>query len=166
LAANLSKTVLLVAFAWLAPSGCGYCQGALRDLPRATRFGEQTAPCVNGLECAEKVDASATFKHRGDCRGQVSNEDVLAQSKVSAESWFLLSDSGSVVPSDISAYNNQTAHTCNRACEFYLKPIEPLAPGHYRLVMLVDKTAWRWIGNVQYSEYNGQKAIVTYYEVR
>jgi hypothetical protein len=158
----------LLSLSLLAPlAGCwpGRCGGALRGTPRVTFTGE-AAVCTEGPACAEEIPAEASF-HQGGDFARVEDPGVLVgESGLSAESWFLADEAGVVIASHIVPEQHESAHSCASAVGFDLVVDAPLAPGVYRLVLMVDRVRWPVLRHgVALSSWDGERAIVQYYRV-
>jgi hypothetical protein len=91
---------------------------------------------------------------------------LLQASAIGPESWFLVDEHESVVPSQITAIQHDSAHSCASAIGFDLVPNAPLRPGVYRLVLLTERINWSVIRfGVELSSYAGEPAIVQFYRV-
>lgn len=159
-------SLLLVALALLA-SGCwpGRCGGALRGTPMVHFTGEH-APCTTGPECAEPIEPETGFHQRGDFARVDDPSALISESGLDAESWFLVDQSGARIPARVSAVQHGSAHSCASAIGFDLEPERALAPGVYRLVLLVERVRWPVLRQgVALTSWEGQPAVVQFYEV-
>jgi hypothetical protein len=149
-------------------TGCGRCGGALRG-PHTT--------CTAGPACATPMEAEQQFVLVADF-GQVKNYDewqvqerLLEESGIGPQSWFLVDEQGTVVPSRIHA--QQYRRTCGFAprfrCEastiFVLIPEAPLELGVHRLVLLVERVHWPLLDDDSLSSWNDEPALVLFYRI-
>ncbi|PRQ09235.1 hypothetical protein [Enhygromyxa salina] len=163
-----ARAPLVIATALLGfASGCwpGRCAGVLRGTPRVSFTGEHQ-PCTDGPACAEEISPEQGFHQNGDF-ARVEDPAVLLESAaIGPQSWFLVDEAGAVMPSQITAMQHGSAHSCASAIGFDLVPNDPLAPGVYRLVLMTDRLEWSVLKlGVDASSYAGEPAIVQYYRV-
>ncbi len=122
-------------------AGCGHCDGGIRGMD-----GGEVAP-------------DATFSILADGPGSMTSDELLADAGIDAETWFLLDDTGAVVPSAV--FGDWGGHSCLNGNTFTLAPDAPLAPGAYTLVLRVDALAWDYIGEEDALDtYEGEPALV------
>lgn len=160
------RLVVFTTLITIAP-GCwpGRCGGVLRGTPAVTFVGERQT-CTEGPACAEPISPDQGFHQNGDFARVDAPEVLLEASGIGPESWFLVDQAGTLVPSRITASQHDSAHSCASAIGFDLVPDAPLAPGVYRLVILSERLEWSILrGGVESSTYAGEPAIVQYYRV-
>jgi hypothetical protein len=164
-AAN-ARVLALTSLLAVVP-GCwpGRCGGVLRGTPAIVFTGEHQ-PCTSGPDCAEPITPAQGFHQNGDFARVESPQELLDASAIGPESWFLVDEAGAVIPSQITAMQHNSAHSCASAIGFDLVPDAPLAPGVVRLVLLTDRLNWSILKfGVDASSYAGEPAIVQYYRV-
>jgi len=159
---------------WVVPvlvlelaSGCwpGRCGGALRGTPAVAFTGEHS-PCTEGPSCAEVISADQGFHQNADSERVEDPSTLLAASGLDPQTWFLVDERGTVIPSRIDATQHDSAHSCASAAGFTLRPESPLEPGVYRLVLLVERVHWPILrGDVAMSSWEGEAALVQFYRV-
>jgi hypothetical protein len=160
--AALAPTLALVLATGCWPGRCG---GALRGTPTVTFTGEHT-PCTAGPSCAEPITATQSFHQNADSERVDDPTTLIAASGLDPQSWFLVDEQGVVVPSRIAAQQHESAHSCASAAGFVLQPEASLAPGSYRLVLLVERVHWPLLrGDVALSSWAGEPALVQHYRV-
>jgi hypothetical protein len=151
----------------LALGGCwpGRCGGALRGTPMVSFTGEH-APCTEGPACAERISPEASFHQRGDFARVEDPATLVAESGLTADSWFLVDEDGVVIPSHIEPTQHASAHSCASAVGFDLVVDAPLEPGVYRLVLLTERVRWPVLRQgIPASSWAGEPAVVQYYRV-
>lgn len=111
------------------------------------------------------VTADARFYIDADSRKDRTREQLLTDAGLSATSFFLKGRSGPV-PAEISAQLSSTAHSCAGAASFILRPLSPLAPGEYTLVLLLDAAKWPAIFSEDIRTWQGQRALFRRYRVQ
>lgn len=147
---------LFLGVALFALVGCfpGHCDGAFRALrSNGEVFGEAQT----------KIAATESFTLAADFE-QATPEQLLAHSKVSAQSFFVVGPSGRV-DAEVSAQSFTGAHSCANAASFKLTPKAPLAPGEYTVVLLLDEVAWPSIDDDHLATWEGKRALVRHYRV-
>ena len=138
---------------------------ALRGTPMVHFTGDH-APCTEGPACAERLEPDAGFHQRGDFARVDDPSALVAKAGMDAGSWFLVDESGATIPATIRAVQHDSAHSCASAIGFELVPELDLAPGVYRLVLLVEQVRWPVLRQgVALTSWDGQPAIVQYYRV-
>lgn len=154
----------LLVGAPLVAGGCGHCDGAVR------RLRARTADCYEGCEdgAAGRVTIAPgeTFGISAD--GPNAEEAALFDaSGIGPDNLFLVVEAtGERVPATIEA--TAGGHMCLHGVSFTLRPLEPLAPGDYTLVLLLDEVAWPHAGRHAYGrvgDYQGARAMVRTYRV-
>ena len=130
------------------------------------RFTGDHAPCTAGPACAESIPSDIAFHQRGDFARVDEPSTLLGSAGLDAQAWFLVDADGSRISSRIDALQHDSAHSCASAVGFELRPELALAPGVYRLVLLVDRVAWPVLSQgVDVGSWEGERAIVQFYRV-
>ncbi len=138
--------------------GCGDCSGAIRLM------SAQQSDCTECSETADErvvIEPEESFRLTADGPSAESDE-LVADASIDGDAWFLIDEaSGEAVPATISG--DSGGHVCRNGVGFSLVPDEPLAPGKYTLVLLLDAIDWPLNGDHafgQESTYGGALALV------
>jgi len=161
----LSATALCIVVP-LVLAGCGHCDGALRMM-RSQLAELYTWPQKpDRRPAAEPVAIEVNDSFRIVADGPLSqSEELLASSGIDSSAWFLVDQStGKRVAAEISA--DSGGHMCLNGVGFNLKPQEPLAPGSYLLVLLLDRVKWPLVEEAERRSYQGRPAMTRRYLVR
>ena len=157
LAGGLAVLLLLAGSAGCWP---GRCDGAFRAL---FAHGAARGAAGPGAPPASIVPG-ASFTLNADSQRR-SAAELLAASGIGAESYFLEGPGGSRVPATIEAVPITSAHSCASAATFTLRPLAPLTPGDYTLVVLIDATRWPAVYSGDVETFRGRPALVRRYRV-
>lgn len=142
-------------------AGCGSCDGALRELEVRSVDVCKLEDCVadGGVY---RVGPDVNLRVVGDGPNEESGP-LLRDSGVAADTFFLLDKDGQRVAATIGA--DAGGHTCRNGVGFSLTPDEPLAPGTYTAVLLLDDLAWPLTGGAAVQRHEGKDAFVRQLEV-
>jgi hypothetical protein len=142
-------------------AGCGSCDGAVREL------NVRSAAVCSLEDCAEsggvyRVGPDVNLRIVGDGPNEESGP-LLSDSGVGADTFFILDEGGQRVPATVTG--DAGGHTCRRGVGFTLTPDEPLAPGTYTAVLLLEDLSWPHVGDAAVQRHDGKEALVRKLEV-
>jgi hypothetical protein len=149
--------VLLAEAASFGAIGCwpGRCDGGFRGLHSVVASDESGITVVpSNAAFTVNVDSSARDEH-----------ELETGSGVTADALFLEGASGRV-PANLTFRVYKSAHSCASAASIQLTPREPLPPGEYVLVLLLDVAHWPAISDSDIERWQGHPAMVRRYRVR
>ncbi|MBZ5710737.1 Ig-like domain-containing protein [Nannocystis pusilla] len=144
-----------------AGAGCGNCDGAIRELVVRSADACHLEDCVEDGGVYH-VGPDVSLRVVGDGPNEES-EPLLSDSGVAADTFFLLDQDGQRVAATVGA--DAGGHACRRGVGFNLTPDEPLAPGTYTAVLLLDDLAWPLAGGAAVQRHEGKDAFVRQLEV-
>ena len=140
-------------------AGCGHCDGALR-LMRSQRAELYAWPKkADSQKATEPIAIAADDSFRIIADGPLAKSaDLLTDAGIDSSNWFLIDQStGKKVPAEITA--DSGGHMCLNGVGFNLKPQEPLSPGDYLLVLILDRVNWPLVEKDERRSYQGLPAM-------
>lgn len=144
-----------------AGGGCGSCDGAVRELLVRSADACSLESCTeNGG--VTRVGPDVNLRVVGDGPNDES-EALMRDSDISSDTFFLLDSAGQRVAATVTG--DAGGHTCRRGVGFNLTPDEPLAPGTYTAVLLLEDLSWPLTGGAAVQEHEGKEAFVRKLEV-
>lgn len=144
---------LLACLAAVPACWPGRCGGAIRAVLPLPGEGEEIATLAR-----KPANLSLNLD-----TGARSNDEILAASQLSTRSVLLEGPAG-MVPLNLEAIVNRSAHSCASAGTLRVTSNDALGPGDYRFIILMDQVKWPAL-NDDVTTWQGHPAIVRKYRV-